>query len=302
MAYDPQLKPEDKKSLFGVIIHSFFVVPFLIAVFSILLFAAVRVLTMEKRSVYDYLQDVKEGGSTKRWQGAFNLLRVISENKRWQGAYDLSRVVADQGSVPVDDKFVDEMDAAFAASKHDDDRVRQYLALAMARSGNQKFVDALLADIAEEKDENLYAIITALGILKNNKATDALLKYMDDPNPRIRLAAVIALGNIGDANAVSPLKHMLSDNEPNVVWDSAIALAKMGDRSGKDIIMKLLDREYLKGFPNVGAQQQSRIMQVAILASAKWKDPEVDTVLQKLFESDKNMNVRVFARQVLELK
>jgi len=48
----PEEKPidggEEKKSLFGVIIHSFFVVPFLIAVFSVLVFASIRMLTMEK--------------------------------------------------------------------------------------------------------------------------------------------------------------------------------------------------------------------------------------------------------------
>ena len=47
--------PEEpkKQSVYGVIIHSFFVIPFLIAVFCVLLFAAFRILTMEDKTAYD---------------------------------------------------------------------------------------------------------------------------------------------------------------------------------------------------------------------------------------------------------
>ena len=288
MPYDPESSAPDKnkKSIFGVIVHSFFVIPFLIAVFSVLLFAAVRILTMEKHSVYDDLRDIKEGGSTKRWQAAF----------------ELSRVLVNKNEVPGDRKFFDGMTSLFIGSKHDDDRVRQYLALAMARTGDSRFVPVLLENIKEEKDENLYAIITALGILKNKTATGDLLTYLHDDNPRIRLAAVIALGNIGDRRAVGALKAALNDPQPNITWDAAIALAKMGDVSAKPMVLKLLDRDYLAGFPQVDAQEQTRIVSVAVEATAGWDDPDIDAVLKGLFASDKNMNVRDLAHKVLEHK
>lgn len=283
MAYDPKQPPEEKKSLFGVIMHSFFVVPFLLAVFSILLFAAVRILTMEKSSVHDYLRDVKEGGATKRWQAAF----------------ELSRILSNKNEVPSDGKFVDQMVEAFESSAHDDDRVRQYMAMAMARTGNEKFVGPLLEALPLEKDENLYAIITALGILKDNKAVDVLLQQVQNESPRIRLASVIALGNIGDPKALPALKARLDDPEPNVTWDAAVALAKMGDQSGRGIILNLLDRNYLNSFPNLDPRDQSRIITVAIQASEKWYEPQINAALQKLFESDPNMNVRSLAHNVL---
>jgi len=295
MPYDPQapIEDKDKKSLpagqagiFGVIVHSFFVVPFLIAVFSVLLFVAVRILTMEKHSVYDDLRDIKEGGLTKRWQAAF----------------ELSRVLVNKSEVPGDQKFFDAMTSVFVGSKHDDDRVRQYLALAMARTGDSRFVPVLLENIKEEKDENLYAIITALGILKNKIATGDLLTYLHNDHPRIRLAAVIALGNIGDAESLPTLRLMLNDPQPNITWDAAIALAKMGDVSAKPMVLKLLDRDYLAGFPQVDAQEQTRIVSVAVEATAGWDDPDIDAVLKDLFTSDKNMNVRDLAHKVLERK
>ena len=286
MPYDPQtsVETQDKKSIFGVIVHSFFVVPFLLAVFSVLLFAAVRILTMEKHSVYDYLHDIKEGGLTKRWQAAFELSRILSNKKE----------------IPADEKFFDEMKAAFAQSSHDDDRVRQYLALAMARTGEARFVPVLLENIKDEKDENLGAIITALGILKDKSAIPVLSTYLNNNDPHIRLAAVIALGDIGDPTTAGMLKAMLNDPQANIVWDAAIALAKMGDKSAKPVVLKLLDRNYLADFPEVDGQEQTRIVSVAIETTAGWNDPDIDAVLKDLFASDKNMNVRNLAHKVLE--
>ncbi len=287
MPYDPQTNgAQEKKSIFGVIVHSFFVIPFLLAVFSVLLFAAVRILTMEKHSVYDYLHDIKEGGLTKRWQAAFELSRVLGNNKE----------------VPTDDKFFNEMSSAYVQSKHDDDRVRQYLALAMARSSDGRFVPVLLENIKEEKDENLYAIITALGILKNKSATNVLLTYLNHDDAHLRLAAVIALGNIGDAQTADALKVMLNDPQVNITWDAAIALAKMKEAAAKPMLLNLMDRKYLSGFPEVDAQEQTKIVTVAIEASAGWNDPDINAVLKDLFATDKNMHVRVLAGKVLENK
>lgn len=285
MPYDPEtiMADTEKKSVFGVIVHSFFVIPFLLAIFSVLLFVSVRLLTMEKRSVNDYLQDVTTGGLTKRWQSAF----------------ELSRILSNPAMVPRDEKFINSMIAAFEKSKNDDDRVRQYLALAMGRSGIQNFVDVLIKNTTNENDENLYAIITSLGILKNYKAVPVLLNVLNHDNAHLRLAAVIALGNIGDFKTIGPLKRMLNDPQPNVSWDAAIALAKMGDASGKTIILNLLNRRYLEKFPQIGPQEQSRIIMVAISATANWHDSDINNILKELFINDKNMNVRASAHKIL---
>ena len=70
--------PEEEKSFFSIVIHSFFIIPFLIAVSCLLLFTGIHLLTREQRSAYDYLEDVKTGGLTKRWQGAFELSRILA--------------------------------------------------------------------------------------------------------------------------------------------------------------------------------------------------------------------------------
>ncbi len=74
----PAMEVKEEKPFLRVIVHSFFIIPFLIAVFSVVLFTGIKLLTQENRSVYDYLEDVKIGGQEKRWQGAFEISKSLS--------------------------------------------------------------------------------------------------------------------------------------------------------------------------------------------------------------------------------
>ncbi len=268
--------PAEEKSFFGVIIHSFFVVPFLIAVFGILLFAAVRLLTLEQHTVYDYLNDVKTGGLTKRWQAAF----------------ELSKILANPKFVPGEDRFNAELISAFNHAKHDDDRVRQYLALAMGRTGNPQFTEPIIKSLNGESDENLYFLIYALGMLRDKKATGVILPYLESPSAKIRLISVIALGDIADPTSAGALKKVLFDAEPNVQWDAAIALAKMKNPAGRDILLKLLDRGYLSKFSEVDNEEKNRVLKVAIQASALLGDPELSAAIRRLSQAEENIEVR----------
>ena len=275
----------EKSGVFGVIVHSFFVIPFLLAVLSVLFLTAVRILTMEKRTAYDYLKDVKVGGLPKRWQSAF----------------ELSRILANPEVLPREERFSRELIDAFTAAKEDDERVKQYLSLAMARTGRPEFVPILIQALADKKDENVHAFIYALGILKDVRAVSVLLKYLDDADSRIRLAAVMALGNIGAPETREKLRGMLNDAEPNVRWDAAIALAKMKDTAAKEPLLTMLDRAYLAQFPEVDSQEQAKILIVTIQAAAPFKDPDLIKEFEKLSQNDKNMNVRQAAFDAIKL-
>lgn len=276
--------PAEEKSFFGIIIHSFFVIPFLIAVFGILLFAAVRLLTMEQHTVYDYLNDVKTGSLTKRWQSAF----------------ELSKILANPKLVPNEERFSAELISAFVHAKNDDDRVRQYLALAMGRTGNVKFTAPLIKALEGENDDNLYYLIYALGMLRDKSATLALLPYLENQSSKIRLISVIALGDIADPKTAGSLKKMLFDSEPNVGWDAAIALAKMNDAAGRDVLLKLLDRGYLSKFPEVDTEEQNRVLMVAIQAAAMLDDAPLRLSIKQLSQNDPNLEVRKTALTVIK--
>ncbi len=266
----------EEKSFLSVIVHSFFIIPFLIAVFALLLFAAINLLTRENRGVYDYLEDVKTGAM----------------NKRWQGAFELSKILANPKLVPDDPRFIHEMVKAFDQAKYDNNLVRQYLALAMGRSGKTEFVKPLIDAVPQEKEENIPSIIYALGMLKTKEAVSVIEPFVEHPNAFIRSNAVVALGNIGDAKAIGTLRKVLADPEPNVTWGAAISLAQMGDDSGKGILMKLLDRSYLTGFKEVDADEQNQLMLLTIAASKNIKNKDLENKIKSLANSDPNMQVR----------
>lgn len=275
---------QESKSFFGIIVHSFFVIPFLIAVFCILLFTAVHLLTKEEHTLYDFLQDVKTGGSTKRWQAAF----------------ELSKILTNPQLVPREPRFVEALSKAFRDSKTDDPRVRQYLALAMGRTENAQFLNVLTEDIENEREETLYAVIYALGMLKSKEGSQVLLPYLKHENSRIRSAAVVALGNIGNTDSLNSLKQALNDQEPNVQWGAALSLAKMGDTAGENIIRLLLDRNYLSRFKEVDQQEQTQMVLMAVDAASVINSPRLKEQLENLSGYDPNMKVRSAALEAMK--
>ena len=277
--------PEEKKSVFQVIIHSFFVVPFIIAIFGVLIFLMVRVLTLEPRTAHDYLEDVKIGGSTKRWQGAF----------------ELSKILANPKSIPKDDRFVNDLISTYKYSENErDNRIQIYLALAMGRTRDIRYSDILEKSLNSEDEQILSAAIFSLGLIGSQNSMEKLLNFYDHSSARVRHQLSVALGSYNNDQSRKILYKLLNDIEPNVRWDAAISLAKQNDNKGRRIILDLMDRKYLDSFPNIDPIEQSQAMMTAIAVSKKILDDEIKEVLVDLRENDINMKIRQSARNVLE--
>ena len=274
----------EKKSALRVVVHSFFVVPFIIAIFAVLIFLVTRIMTAEPNTAQDYLEDIKIGGATKRWQGAFELSKILSNPKM----------------VPKDDRFVTEMITTFEYAINDRDiRIRQFLAIAMGATGDKRYVDTIIKALDQNDNEIIMACAYALGNLKDNRAVKHLLGLLDSGDPQIRLQAVIALGKIDNLSSTLALEKMLADIEPNVRWDAAIALAKQKNSSGRRIILDLLDRKYLDSFSNIDKIEQVQAMMVAINVAPLIQNFDLKQSLLKLRESDLNLKIREAARIAL---
>ncbi len=277
--------PAEKKSLLRVVIHSFFVVPFIIAIFGVLIFLMLRILTIEPRTAQDYLQDVKIGGNTKRWQGAF----------------ELSKILANPKMIPKEERFVNDLISTFEYSeKERDDRIRIYLALAMGRTKDRRYATILEKTLNAENEEILAAVIYSLGLINSPTSLEQLLHMFEHESARVRHQVVVALGNYDGNQVQIILKQGLHDPEPNVRWDAAIALAKQKDDSGRRILLDLMDRKYLDSFPNIDAVEQNQAILAAIRASRDILDDELRQVLLDLMENDLNMKVRQAARNTLK--
>ena len=276
---------EPEKSILKVLFHSFVIIPFLVAASLVFVYSLFSLLTYEDATPFDYLNDIKIGGATKRWQSAFELSKILSSSD------EISR----------DDRFVSEMINVFEHSKHDDNRVRQYLALAMGRTGNHIFIDPLLSGIEDENTENIPAIIRALGLLESERAVQKLKLFLDHEDEHIRLQTVIAFGNIADPLAIEDLKKSLYDSQPNIRWDAAISLAKIGDDSGRDILLKLMEGKIFINFPEVDVREQDQARIVAIRAGVLLNDSIINNLIQELADKDENINIRKTAMEVLKI-
>ena len=275
----------EKKSTLQVVVHSFFVVPLIIAVFAVIIYLFIRLMTSEPNSARDYLEDVKIGGTTKRWQGAFELSKLLSNPKM----------------VPKDEMFVNEMISTFKYSSNDRDaRIQQYLAIAMGATKDERYTKTLIEAMNDSDEGVVQACAFALGNIGKYDAIDPLKGLLDNPEPQIRLHAVIALGKIGSLSTAPDLRKMLSDPEPNVRWDASIALAKQKDSSGRSILIDLLDRKYLNSFPNIDEKEKVQVILVAISVSHFVQNQELKTVLSNIRDNDDNLKIREAARIALD--
>lgn len=279
-------KQTEKKSILRVIVHSFFVVPFLIALFAVIVYLMVRVLTSEPNNAQVYLEHVKTGGTTKRWQGAF----------------ELSKILSNPALVPDDERFVQEMISTFEYSSHEKDpRIRAYLALAMGRTNDERYSETLIRSLQEKNASVVAACAYALGLIRSNDALNDLIQIASHGDPHVRLQVIIALGNYEDERTTNILISALEDSEANVRWDAAVALAKLKKDNGRRILLDLLDRNYLDSFPNIDPIEQDQAILVAIQVIHKIIDTEFEKVLLDLSENDKNMKVREAARRALNI-
>jgi hypothetical protein len=274
-----------EQSTVTVLVHSFFVIPFIIAVFGLIFFFMIQVLIKESSSAEEYLNQVKIGSSTKRWQSAFELGKILSNPKL----------------IPEGETFKKEMILTYKNSMNDNPLVRTYLALGMGRTGDQYYGEALMAGIEDVDPNSRSAAINALGMIQYKPAIENIKKILKDKNSNEdRLTAVIALGMIGDESVVSDLKKLLFDEEPNIRWDASIALAKLGDSSGINEILNLLDRSYFDNYKNVDDWEIAQAMMIAIKITEKLIDDKFIPKLKYIATNDPNMKIRDSALKILK--
>ena len=282
---DEQKKSENSRIY--VLFYSFFLIPFMIAVFGAVFFLLFKFVTYETNDVEELLNQVKIGSASKRWQSAFELAKVLNNPDR----------------DPLSDSFKDQLSSAYERSIHDDALVRSYLAMAMGATQDTIFGKVLLGGLNDESIETRIAAIQAIGMIQYSPAVNsisALIKNADSESER--LSATISLGMIGDNSAVPFLIKLLEDEQANIRWDAAIALAKMGNNEGAYIIEGLLDREYLNKFSEIDPVEQKRVLMIAIKTASILFDKRFEDNLISLSKNDKDLSIRDAAIKALEKK
>jgi HEAT repeat protein len=272
----------------------FFLIPLIVVAVIVMVYVGFRSLLADNRSAQDYLAEIRNGGSDRRWPAAYELSRLMADPK----------VRADRTLAPA-------LVKAFQESKGDQ-QVRRYLALAIGRLDPPMPPDAV-ADLTHALDdpdsETRISVIWALGSSGDPAVVPQLipLYHAPDVDAGIRKMVVYALGALpGDAQ-IDTLRTALEDNTPDVRWNAAVALARHNRAEGSAVLRQMLDRGYVERTVKRDVRQdddQDPIADVIISglrAAATLKDASLRPLVSTLSEQDRSMRVRQAALEALKV-
>src|SRR5712692_9552953 len=201
----------------------FFLIPLAVVGITGLVYVGFRSLLADDRGPQDYLAEIRNGGSSRRWPAAYELSRLIADPK----------VRADKTLAPA-------LVKAFQESAGDQ-QVRRYLALAIGRLDPPLPPEAV-ADLTHALDdpdsETRISVIWALGSSGDPAVVSRLLPLYtaQDSDAGIRKMIVYALGALpGEAQAAT-LRTALEDAVADVRWNAAVALARHGSHEGVTVL------------------------------------------------------------------
>lgn len=286
--------PRKPLSTAPAIAVQFFLIPLLVVGATVLVYIGFRSLLSEDRSAEEYLTDIRSGGS----------------NRRWPAAYELSRLMGDPEFVKREEAILaPELTRAFADSKNDDPKVRQYLALALGRLTPPLPAETrqLLVEALNDKDsQTRISAIWALGSTGEASVAADLERQYQSEDPGVRKMAVYALGSMPIDAGNDTLVKALEDAEPDVQWNAAIALARHGRHEGVPVLRRMLDRAYVER--NVTRQQQPRedvdpvgeVMISGLRAIAALKEAALSDQVRALSTDDQSVKVRQAAIEALK--
>ncbi|RPI49868.1 MAG: HEAT repeat domain-containing protein [Acidobacteria bacterium] len=271
----------------------FFLIPLLVVGATVLVYVGFRSLLSEDRSAEEYLTDIRSGGS----------------NRRWPAAYELSRLMADPEFVKREEAtLAPELTKAFAESRNDDPRVRQYLALTLGRLTPPIPADArqlLIEALNDQDSQTRISAIWALGSTGDASAAAEIERQYQSEDAGVRKMAVYALGSMPADAGNDALVKALEDQQPDVQWNAAIALARHGRHEGVPVLRRMLDRAYVER--NVTRQPQARdevdpvgeVMISGLRAIAALKESTLSEQVKAL-GTDHNLKVRQAAIETLK--
>jgi HEAT repeat protein len=271
----------------------FFLIPLAVVGITVMVYVGFRSLLANDRTPQEYLSEVRNGGSDRRWPAAYELSRLMGDPK----------VRADRTLAPA-------LVTAFEAAKDDDPRVRQYLALAIGRLDPPlppEAVAGLTKALASADGESRVSAIWALGSSRDASVVPTLEPLAASPDKGIRKMAVYALGALPGNAQLATLRTALEDAEPDVRWNAAVALSRKGSHEGIAVLRQMMDRQYVEQQVKRDVRQDedrdpiADVMISGLRAAATLKDAALKPSVTTLSQQDRSMKVRQAALEALKV-
>jgi HEAT repeat protein len=290
----------------------FFLIPLAVVAVIGLVYLGFRSMVTDTRGPREYLAEVQNGGTDRRWPAAYELSRLMDDPK----------VRADRSLAPA-------LVNAFEQAKDDDPRIRRYLALAIGRLDPPLPADAIdvlsaslddpdrvapqdwISRLTGWSDSDLGEVristIWALGASGDPRVATRLQPFYQSPDAGVRKMVVYALGALpGDAQ-LDTLRAALQDAAPDVRWNAAVGLARHGDRQGAGVIRQMIDRDYVERIVTREVRQDQNLDPIAdvmisgLRAAAALKDGTMREPIAALSQQDRSMKVRQAALEALKV-
>ncbi len=272
----------------------FFLIPLTVVAVTVAVYVGFRSLLTDDRSPKDYLAQIQNGGS----------------DRRWPAAYELSRLMADP-KVRADKSLAPSLVKAFLDSKNDPE-VRRYLALAIGRLDPPLAADAvasLTSALDDPDSQTRISVIWALGSSGDQAVVPRLvtLYTAPDTDAGIRKMIVYALGALPGETQIDTLRTGLQDSAPDVRWNAAVGLARHGRSEGTAVLHEMIDRAYVERTVKRDVRQDedqdpiADVMISGIRAGAAIKDASLKQAIETLSLQDRSMKVRQAAIEALKV-
>ena len=290
----------------------FFLIPLAVVALTVTVYVGFRSLLADNRGPKEYLAEVQNGGSDRRWPAAYELSRLMDDPK----------VRADRSLGPA-------LVGAFERAKEDDPRIRRYLALAIGRLDppmSHEAIAALSASLDEEPrpasqdwvsrftgwsttdiGEVRISAIWALGASGDPAVAARLQPLYASPDAGIRKMVVYSLGALPGDTQLPTLRTALQDEMPDVRWNAAVALSRHANHEGVPVLRQMLDRSYVEQTVKREVRQDvdqdpiADVMISGLRAAATLKDEQLRLTIERLSENDRSMKVRQSALEALKV-
>jgi HEAT repeat protein len=259
-----------------------FIVPALIVAVALGIFLLGTLALQHPKTAQQYLEELKSDSTSRRWQAAYELSRMLNQGEKIQ----------------FDESLRAELVETFASAKTDDPRVREYLALVLGRLKEKSAVAALSDAVHDESSDVKIYSLWALGNIEDPAGGPAALSALSDPDPAVERMAVGALSALRYSPAKNALEANLGSSNLPLRYDSAVALARLKDDNAIPTLLEMME---LKAS---GQPEKDLILQSAKLAAIEGAQ-EIHNVslheqLVALSKNDPDLKVRAAALQALK--
>jgi len=298
---EPLPVPEEKSRPVALLVQLVFI-PLAVVVFCAALGALFMWMTSERKDFDDYVRTLRASRGSKRGQEAQYLLNYIQESKKWQGIFD---VTAQISAGP--DEFLKknpgaaaELRAVFEESAGQDAKTRRYVALVLGVLGDQESAPVLRRALNDSDPDTVKNCLWALARLRDNETAGPAIELTRHEDANVRLMAVYTLGFLEHPRSRDILVAALNDTDELVKWNAAFALANRGDLAARDVLLRLLDKEFVDRQVQVTMSNRSKYRVAAVVWLGQLDKAAALPVLEKVAKDDLDLRVRDAALKQLE--